>query len=363
MRKMTMRERMLAVILQQELDRTPFVQYGNVTGFPSDNEAWDLVGRDNIGMLRWVTVHQFRTPNCCFETEDIVYNGLKGQRRVLRTPKGNLEEIRVFDPVLNSPAAASHFVKTVSDYEIFIAYLKDTTVEEHTDSFWQNVHELGEDGLPHVFTLRSPYQQLWIEWVDIQNLAAHLVEHADLMAEVIGLMTKVQTEIFQVACNVAKKAPIPYLVVADNITAPMVGEMYFRQYCVPAYNQLAEMLDESGLDIPVVVHMDGYLRPLWDAISESRVRGLDSMSPPPDNDTSVADALRMWPDMRLMINFPSSVHITEEENIYRAAMQILEEGGRSGRLQIQISENVPPGVWRKSYPMIVKAINDFHGGN
>jgi len=41
------------------------------------------------------------------------------------------------------------------------------------------------------------------------------------------------------------------------------------------------------------------------------------------------------------------------------ARQILDEGGHSGRLQMQISENVPPGIWRKSFPQIVAAIRDF----
>jgi hypothetical protein len=73
----------------------------------------------------------------------------------------------------------------------------------------------------------------------------------------------------------------------------------------------------------------------------------------------VADAIANWPEMRICLNFPSSVHVVEEDEIYNAAAQILAEGGHSGRLQIQISENVPPGVWRKSFPQIVKAIKDF----
>jgi hypothetical protein len=40
-------------------------------------------------------------------------------------------------------------------------------------------------------------------------------------------------------------------------------------------------------------------------------------------------------------------------------MEILSEAGHTGRLQIQISENVPPGVWRTSYPEIVRAIRNF----
>jgi hypothetical protein len=83
------------------------------------------------------------------------------------------------------------------------------------------------------------------------------------------------------------------------------------------------------------------------------------MSPPPDNDTCVADALRLWPEMRVAINFPSSVHLGTPRQVYGAAREILEQGGRSGRLQIQISENMPPGAWRKSFPQIARAVEEF----
>jgi len=45
--------------------------------------------------------------------------------------------------------------------------------------------------------------------------------------------------------------------------------------------------------------------------------------------------------------------------IRATAEGLLAEGGSTGRLQIQISENVPPGRWKVSYPEIVKAIETF----
>jgi hypothetical protein len=140
----------------------------------------------------------------------------------------------------------------------------------------------------------------------------------------------------------------------------MLGPALFTRYCAPAYNRLAELLDDAGIDIPVQVHMDGDLRPLWPHIAATRVRALDSMSPPPDNDTSVADALREWPGMRIGINFPSSVHLQPGDRVYAAAMEILTQNRGSGRLQIQISENVPPGRWQESFPAIIRAIRDYH---
>jgi hypothetical protein len=59
------------------------------------------------------------------------------------------------------------------------------------------------------------------------------------------------------------------------------------------------------------------------------------------------------------VNFPSSVHLWEPEQIYSHAMAMLRQAGHTGRMQIQISENVPPGVWQKSFPVIVEAVRDF----
>ena len=357
---MTMRERMLALVRGREHDRVPFVQYTNQAA-PND-EIWAVIGRNNMGLLAWTSVHRTEAPNCRFVTEDIVREGRKGFRNTLHTPAGSLYEERLYEPAYGTSASACHFVKEPKDYAVLMAYLRDVRVRMDLDALHRIVREFGEDGLPHVALVRTPYQQLWIQWVDLTNLCEHLALEPALMAEVTGVLFEMQRRIFEVACEaVASGAPIPYIVFPDNITAPVIGEAYFRKYCVTSYNELGERLAETGKDVPIFVHADGDLKPLWRAFADSAVRGLDSFSPVPDNDTRVADAVVQWPEMRLCINFPSSVHLAEPPEIFRCAEQILAEGGHTGRLQIQISENVPAGLWRKSFPEIVRAIKASRG--
>jgi hypothetical protein len=195
--------------------------------------------------------------------------------------------------------------------------------------------------------------------VKLDDLAYHMADCPALMEEVFAALFDVQRRMFRVVAEAARELPVPWIVFGDNVTAPTIGERNFRRYCLPSYRELAEALAETGRDIPVSVHMDGDLKPLWSAVAESPVRILDSFSPPPDNDTSAADAVRVWPEMRLGLNFPSSVHLAAEQTVYDTAVAILAQAGHTGRLWIQISENVPPGSWRKSYPQIVRAIRDF----
>jgi hypothetical protein len=353
---MTMHDRMLAFVRGEPHDRVPFVQYNNIAA--PNREVWSLVGRGNVGVLKWTNAHRLEFPHCRFVSEPTVYGELEGERKTLYTPAGAITEERIFEPAYSGPAWKKHFVETPDDYRVLMAYLRDVVVCEDYERVWRDAEEVGEDGLPHVAVQRTPYQQLWVEWTGLAHLTEHMADYTELVAECIELMTAIQRQIFHIVRRgIQAGVPIHYVDIPDNVTAPVLGKRNFAKYCVPPYQELADLL--APCHVPVFVHMDGGLQPLWHLIGESGVRGLDSMSPPPDNDTSVAQALAMWPEMRIGINFPSSVHLLPPAEVYSSTMQILHEGGRSGRLQIQVSENVPEDVWRTSYPQIVKAIRDF----
>jgi len=344
---MTNRERILAVVRGGEPDRVPFAQYD---GQAPIEDAWSLVGRDNIGLLRWSCVHSIQHPHCGIETIPIVREGYPGERRILHTPAGDLVEEWVREPALGTAFRRERFVKEPKDYTALRAYLEDAIVAPNVECFLRDRDQLGDDGIPHVNLPRTPFQQMWIEWADLDDFCGHLIESPGIVEECMALMAGIIRQVLEIARTV----DVPYVVFGDNITAPIIGERYFRQWAVPSYRVAAEMLD-----VPVFVHMDGDLKPLWDAISESGVRGIDSLSPPPDNDTSPADVIRMWPEMRMYVNFPSSMHLGTPEAVRRTADEILAQAGHSGRLVIGITENMPPGAWRKSYPQIVAAIHDF----
>jgi len=349
--RMTMRERMLAVVAGHEHDRVPFVQYGTLAA--ANEEIWSVLGRDAMGILGWASLYRFEHPNCHFESVDIARDGRQGIRRTLYTPVGTLTEERTYQPTYGVGAIRRHYVRRPEDYGALMAYLRDLVVLDNYDEIELTDHKLGDDGLCHVAVPRTPYQQLWVEWVSLEDLALHLVDCPEIVHDCISLLTEVERKVFRLV----SRARISYVVVPDNITAPVIGEKRFREYCLPLYQELSDIAAEVG--IPVYAHLDGDLKPLWKAIGESGLCGIDSLSPPPNNDTPVAQAVAMWPHVRLGVNFPSSVHLAPSEAIYATTRQILEEGGRTGRLQIQISENVPPGVWRKSFPQIVTAIQDF----
>ncbi|NUP99390.1 MAG: hypothetical protein HUU35_06005 [Armatimonadetes bacterium] len=354
---MTNRERMLAVLQGRPHDRVPLVQYTNIAA--PNPQVWDLLGRDRLGTLTWTAAAGFHAPNCRFVTEEFAHQGRQGYRTTLHTPAGALQQEKLLEPVFGSAATHRFYVREPRDYLVLLAYLNDLVISPNLTGTASALEAIGEDGLLHFNVRRTPFQQLWVEWVSLTDLCLHMVDAPDLMAEVYETMRRVQRQTFAAAIEVARQLPVPYIVFPDNITAPAIGPHWFAEHCLGSYRELADMVAEAGLNLPIHCHMDGDLRPLWDQITASPVRGIDSLSPPPDNDTTVTAALALAPDMRVFPNFPSSVHLAPAADIQRTAAALLQEGGASGRFWIQISENVPPDRWQVSYPAIAQAIDEF----
>ena len=346
----TMRERILDVIQGRKPDRVPFVMYDGVLP-PKEVQAH--LGRERVGLLRWSGIHRVEHPNCHFEAKEYYVGEAKWLRNTLHTPVGSIYEERAFEPAYGSSSIRKHYVQEPEDYPVLWAYLEDSMILEDYDRYHRDQAELGDDGVPLVAIERTPWQQLWVQWVGLDHLAFHVADYPDRFERTIEMLRQRARQTFELAY----RSPAPLIDFPDNITAPAVGLQRFREYCVPMYDELADMLAER--DAPVFVHMDGDLKPLWPAINESKVGGLDSFAPAPDNDTTVAEAVAMWPDKRLWVNFPSSVHLRSYEGVRAVAEEILEAGGHTGRLQIQVSENVPHAVWRTSLPAIVDAIDAF----
>lgn len=345
-----MRDRILAVIQGQELDQVPFILYEDI--FPTPDLV-SVLGENSFGLMRWSEVHQVYHPHCHFVDNDYWINDVRWRRTTLHTPVGSIFEERAFEPVLNSSSVRKHFLESAADYSVLWAYLEDSQPLPNYNRYHQDQADLGIMGLPLVALERTPYQQLWIIWAGLDQLSYHFADFPDIVHHTIELLSRRLDQLIEIAAN----SPAPFIDFPDNITADAIGLRRFEQYCVPFYNRAAERFADSGKK--VFVHMDGNLKPLWGAIARSHVAGLDSFSPAPDNDTSVSEAVSLWPEKSLFINFPSSVHLLPADEIYAMAADILAAAGHTGRLQMQISENVPPFTWKTSLPAILRAIRDF----
>lgn len=353
---MTNRERMLRVFRGEEIDQVPFVHVDNLVGLNTD--IWAMLGRENVGISRWSSITKLVNQECRWTTEKFVSSkGIPGVRNTIHTSKGSLYEEKLYRSDYGAPALTKHFVTDEEDYPILMEYFKDLLVLPDVDTYMTDVKELGDDGVPFAVLSRTPYQKLWTELVSIEDLAEHMVECPELVEECCNILADHLRKMFDIVAALSKEIDIPIVNIPENITAPLIGKEKYRKYCMPFYPEFKEKVGDAK--ISVITHLDGELKGIWKEIGESAIDGIDSFTPPPTGDTTVGEAMAMWPDKVIMCNFPSSVHLCSQEEIYATAKQIMKEGGSSGRLWMQISENVPKDVWKTSFPPILQAIKEF----
>lgn len=352
---MTNRERMLRVFRGGELDRIPFVHVNNLAA--PNTEIWDMLGKENIALSRWSSINTHVQQNCKLVTERIVKNGAEGVRNTIYTPKGSLYEELFPIPGYGCMAKTKYFVTEEEDYPILMEFLQDRKEVPAPEIYLNHTKEMGDDGLVYACLHRTPYARMWIDYVSIEDLAIHMVDCPELVEECFDIMGSQLRQTFDMIVGMSKEFDIPIINIPENITAPLIGGEKYRKYCMPYYTELKEKLQDAN--ISVVTHLDGDLKAIRNEVGQADIDGIDSFTPPPTADTSVGEALALWPHMRIMCNFPSSVHVYPQEEIYETAKEILRQGGHSGRMWIQISENVPDGVWKNSFPAILQAIDEF----
>ena len=129
---------------------------------------------------------------------------------------------------------------------------------------------------------------------------------------------------------------------------------------MPIYRQILEILDDAGKRL--LVHYDGKLRLVSGEIAALAIDGIDSFTPPPEGDMSVAEARACWPDKFLWLHPPLGWYEEGRAALVRRIQKMVRDAGPQ-RFCLMISEDVPPR-WEESIPTVLEALDAMsHSGS
>ena len=251
---MTMRERMLAVILGQEHDRVPFAMYEIML---PKQEAFDLLGHGRIGIIRFCSIYRAENPNCRFEHEFFIEGETKCQRTILHTPKGDLTELRIFEPTFDSSTARKHFIETREDYELLWSYLEDSVILDNYDRYYRTARSWARTASRRRRSSAPPGSSSGSSGWGWRRYPC-------------TWRTGRSTSSTPSTCwNVAPGRPSRSPTARPRRSSSWwttsrrrpSARRAFASIALPLYDELGGMLAERGTR--VLVHMDGLLKPLW----------------------------------------------------------------------------------------------------
>jgi hypothetical protein len=245
-------------------------------------------------------------------------------------------------------------IKKPSDYRIMHRALEGTRYSATSGPFRRAEQEIGDRGitvgqLGWTPIRRSPLLQIQIDFAGPERLALDLADEAPELMELLELMTELSLE----KVREAAKTPARYIKLWENLAVEMIGLRQYQQRLAPFYRQILEILDSA--DKRLLVHYDGKLRMIADEIAALDIDGIDSFTPPPDGDMSVAEARERWPDKFLWLHPPLGWHLEERATLVGRIRQMIRDAGPR-RFCLMISEDVPPG-WEESVPAVLETLD------
>ena len=298
---MTPRQRWLAALQMQPVDRLPFWpkldrSYPRAQRPPFDqmdlNALHDWMGSDkHVGIGGCTREVRRRTSREVSE---------EGGHRVERlvTPSGTLERVHRFDVDSQSWHPIVFPVRTPGDIPLMIEWFEDCRVELDADRLGQareQVREIGDDAVTHTGIGVSAL----MDWV--QHLAG--IENGHLLLgdcpdEVAALFEAKHRVLRRAAEILADRWPGDLIYSIENTSTTLISPEQYQRYSYPHIQEYGEILRGAGRIY--VLHMCGHLKALLPTLNTLPVDAFEAFTAPTLGNTTLLDGRSACPNICLI---------------------------------------------------------------
>ncbi|MGI6381488.1 MAG: hypothetical protein ACOX2R_12095 [Anaerolineae bacterium] len=341
------RERLEAFWAGEQPGLIPFTIYQNEWRHTQDDPAWgDLLAR-GMGVTWHVsTVEQVPSTDIQFSRETRAADDQVLERRCIRTPLGEIEE-RYADGWRRE-----FYLKSAVDYAVMRYVVEHTALQPDYDTYWGRVAQIGPHAVALVMLGRTPLQTILVDWVGVEQFGLHL---ADMRDEMMALYEALLVS-FRRRTELAAEGPGRFVSVLENFTSDTLGPRRYRELLLPVYEECFPMLREAGK--VVGTHYDGQLAACAGLIAQAPIDAIESFTPPPEGDMTLAEARAIWPEKLLWSNINVACYNMPADELKALVWRRIAEGASDGRrLAFEVSEQYPEN-WRTSLHIVLDALEE-----
>ncbi len=226
-------------------------------------------------------------------------------------------------------------VKKLEDYEV-LKYIVDNL--QYKPFFYpveDQIKRLKQDGIVVTPLPYEPMQRLIIEFVGWERFYTDIVKNKEIIEEIAE---KLEKKYIEELLPIVANSPSEVLLIGANIDSILVSPPLFEKYYLPYYAKCAEILHPKGKMLDV--HIDGRLKALADLVAKSEIDIVEAFTPPPMGDFPIDEALSLWKDKIIWINFPATISALmgpNPENVRKYLLEQLELMIPGERLMLFVS--------------------------
>lgn len=347
---MNVKERVYNVFNGVKIDRIPFLSYQGL--IPTGETEREL---RNNGFGYWWILSPLTIKNSKIEriTVHFYKDGREYFKNILKSQYGEIYEVYETGGGYQTSLRKKFFIEEEKDYEIYEKILKSEELEINKELYGEIEKNLGNDGVIVSWIGKTPFQSLLYELIGPEKYAFHIYDYKELFFHMYDILLERYLKI----CQMLSETEFEFFEIGDNITAEMIGLERFRNFIVPVYEKICDIMHSKNKKVGS--HMDGNLKILKDEIKNTKLDFIDAFTPFPDTDLDMKTAKETWQDKIIVINFPSSVHIKDEKQIRKITEQLIEQAYPVDKFIINITENIPSEHWEKSLKVINQVLIEY----
>ena len=345
-------ERLEAIFEGRMVDRIPFALKG--WRIPQCQAERELRNR-GMAILDARPVYDVHSPNVSTEKCSFVQDGATYLRTRITTPEGELSTLGRHAGSAKTEVSffrLEFMFKRPEDYAAVTALYSDRSYVPAYDALEKARTEIGTEAC---FKTQAPGAPLHEIMYNIMGIERFSLEWAERRDEVVKLHDVIAAS-DRPAYDIVAASPARLVGCGGNYSPEVLGKQRFAEYVLPHWREVAEVMHSGGKLLGSHLDADNAL---WASeVGASPLDWIEAFTPSPDSDMSLADARAAWPGKTLFMNFPSSVHLADDEVVRATTRQLVRESAPGDRFVIGITENVPDNRWRRSFRAIMDTLDD-----
>ncbi|MCM8818181.1 MAG: hypothetical protein NC915_01695 [Candidatus Omnitrophica bacterium] len=346
------KERVEVVLKRKKPDKIPFTIYENKL---PQCTVERILRNNGLCIVKRISVYNVVYPDVKFKTITYTEDGVTYTKTIIETPFGELETTNRKTSLTDDFTTwkITHIFKTPDDYKKIMFMVKNAKYLPVYERFIELEKECGNDIFLRGYVAATPLHLIMVDFMGIEKFSEEWAERKDEIENLYKVMVEKLREIYPILAE----SPCFAFNFGGNETGNVMGRERFEKYVLPLYFECGEILHKKGKVFGP--HLDGNNKVWADLIAKSPIDYIEAFSPYPDTDMEFEEGYNLWKDKILWINFPSSLHLTDEKKIKETVSRFIEISRKDYRLIIGITEDIPKEKWQRNLLYISEVINEF----
>jgi hypothetical protein len=343
---MNIRERLEAFWAGECPDEIPYTIYHTKWQDVKADPAWESMFARGLGVTFKDEPFKLAVRDLEADQRDSVEDGIHVRRIVWRTSVGEISATWAND------WQQEYWLKTPADYRVMTHIVKNTQIAPNYEAFGAAAKEVEPYGVTWSLLGRTPLQEMLVDYAGLENFGFHLFDYE---AEVRQLYEALLVN-FRRKVEIVAGGPGRFVSNLENFTAETLGPKRYEEFLLPVYEECFPILHQAGKIVGC--HYDGQTASCKDLIARTPIDLIESLTPPPEGDQTLAECRAVWPDKLFWSNINVSAYELPRNELQKLVLERVEQAAPDGRrLAFEISEVLQEN-WRESIPTVLEALKE-----